>query len=103
MATDQKTADFIVDQMRAGGDLRSRKMFGEYALYCNEKVITFICDDRLFLKVTEPGLKLLPEADHEPAYPGAKLSIVVPEDVWDDHRLMAELARVTAEALPRKK
>lgn len=53
MASEQHTADFIVEQMSHAGDMRTRKMFGEYALYCDDKVIAFICDDQLYLKITD--------------------------------------------------
>ncbi len=30
-------------------------MFGEYALYCDQRVVALICDDQVFVKITDPG------------------------------------------------
>jgi TfoX/Sxy family transcriptional regulator of competence genes len=103
MASRQELVDYITEQMSAGGALRNRKMFGEYAIYCDEKVIAPVCDNTLFLKPTEAGLKLLPKAEHGPAYPGGKPQIIVPEELFDDHEFMACLASETANALPAPK
>jgi DNA transformation protein len=52
MATSRSTTEFILDQLSAVPNVRVRKMFGEYALYCDEKVVALICDDQLFVKIT---------------------------------------------------
>lgn len=103
MASAQTFVDYIAEQMAAAGDVRSRKMFGEYAIYCNDKVIALVCDNKLYLKVTKTGLKLLPNATHEPAYQGAKPSILIPEELYDDHEFMTKLARETSNELPMPK
>lgn len=103
MATEQSLADYITEQMSSGNNVRNRKMFGEYAIYCDEKVIALVCDDQLFLKITDAGVKLVSEVEYAPAYPGAKPSILVSEDLYDNHELMSELARITADALPTPK
>jgi TfoX/Sxy family transcriptional regulator of competence genes len=103
MATRQDLTDYLTEQMGSAANVRSRKMFGEYAIYCDEKVIALVCDDQLYLKVTAAGLRLLPEAEHGPAYPGAKPSIIVPEELYDNHEFMSRLARETAAELPLPK
>jgi TfoX/Sxy family transcriptional regulator of competence genes len=103
MSSRQETADYIVEQMARAGEMRSRKMFGEYAVYCDDKVIAFICDDELFLKPTPPGRALLPEGEEGAPYPGAKMYLVVSADMWDDAEFMSDLARSTADALPAPK
>ena len=57
--------DFILDQLRDVQLIRARKMFGEYALYCGDKVVALVCDDQLFVKITEPGKA--PKASPTPA------------------------------------
>ena len=103
MASEQRNVDFITDQMSRAGDIRSRKMFGEYAIYCDDKVVALVCDDTLFLKITEQGRLLLKEERLGPAYPGAKDSFIISEDDWEDGAYLSELARVTADALPMPK
>jgi len=53
MASDQSTIDFLLEQLQHAGEIRARKMFGEYALYCNDKVVALVCDDQLFIKPTD--------------------------------------------------
>jgi len=103
MASDQKNVDFICEQMNQAGDIRSRKMFGEYAIYCDDKVIALVCDDQLFLKVTEPGRVIVKNVELAPAYPGAKDSFLISQDEWEDAGYLSSLARITADALPLPK
>ena len=39
MASDKSFVDFIVDQIGNAGVITSRMMFGEYAVYCDGKVV----------------------------------------------------------------
>ena len=55
MNTKQETIDYILDQLVAVADVSVRKMFGEYALYCEGKVVGLVCDDTLYVKITEEG------------------------------------------------
>jgi TfoX/Sxy family transcriptional regulator of competence genes len=100
MASEQRTVDFITEQITSAGDIRSRKMFGEYAIYCNEKVVALVCDDQLFVKPTDAGRSFIGTPDEAPAYPGSKLYFRIPEDRWDDHEWLTNLVRITADALP---
>jgi DNA transformation protein len=103
MASRQDTVDFIAELMAPAGDIRSRKMFGEYAVYLDDKVIAFVCDDQLFLKPTEEGRAAIGTPDEAPAYPGSKLYFRIAEDTWEDPDWLVRLARVTADALPAPK
>jgi DNA transformation protein len=104
MATSQSTIDFLLDQLHDVPSVRARKMFGEYALYCDEKVVALVCDDQLFLKITPPGKALVGARYQEgEAYPGAKPSMLIDADELDDADRLCELVRVTAAALPAPK
>jgi TfoX/Sxy family transcriptional regulator of competence genes len=103
MASDPSTVAFIVEQASRGNDIRERKMFGEYGLYCGETFVGIVADDTLYLKVTDAGAALLPEAGRGSPYPGAKPHLVVEEDVIEDAERLSELVRATADALPPPK
>lgn len=103
MATAQATVDYLTDQMAAAGPVRSRKMFGEYAIYCDDKVVALVCDEQLFVKPTEPGRQLIGTPDEAPPYPGAKPYYRIPADRWDDHDGLSQLIRATADAVPAPK
>lgn len=101
MSTSQATIDFILDQVEGTGEVRARKMFGEYALYCDEKVVALVCDDTLFIKITETGREYMGAHYAEGApYPGAKPWMKIPEDMLGDRDWLSELVRMTVEALP---
>lgn len=104
MATGQSTIDFILDQLGDVPTVRARKMFGEYALYCEEKVVALVCDNQLFVKITPAGKALVGERYAEgAAYPGAKPSMVIGAEELEDSERLCALVRITAAALPAAK
>lgn len=101
MKTSQNTIDFLLDQLSSLPQVHARKMFGEYALYYDEKVVALVCDNQLFVKLTPPGRALLGERCVEgTAYPGAKPSLLIGAEEIEDGERLCELVRVTADALP---
>ncbi len=100
MASTQRTVDYLLEQLAGAGDVTTRKMFGEYALYYESKVVAFICDDRLFIKPTEPGRELLGEVTLGQPYPGAKDYFEIAGDEWEEAERLGEIVRTTADALP---
>jgi TfoX/Sxy family transcriptional regulator of competence genes len=102
MASDQSFVDYVCEQIAAAGRISHRRMFGEYAVYCDGKVVALVCDNQFFLKPTAGGRVLLPKLKEGFPYPGAKPWIVV--DEWlDDDAFVAQLVRVTAAELPMPK
>lgn len=97
MASHPDFVDYVAEQLREAGAIRSRKMFGEYGLYCDDVFFAVICDDQFFVKITPQGEAVFPDLPKAPPYKGAKDSFLV-EDVEDRER-MTELVRITCEAL----
>ncbi len=102
MPTDPATARFIADQMAQAGDVALRKMFGEYAVYLDAKLVALICDNQLFVKPTAGAVALIADPQMAPPYPGAKPQIVVADEIDDPDRLAA-LIRAVAHDLPPPK
>ncbi len=103
MATQQSTVDYLLEQLSSLSHIRTHKMFGEYALYCDEKVVALVCDDQLFIKITEEGKKLAGDSYKEGApYPGAKPYMLVDEKI-EDAEWLSKLIRTTADLLPMPK
>ena len=102
MSSDENFVKFIVDQVENAGVIRYKKLFGEYAIYSDGKVIALVCDDQLFVKPTDAGRKFIGEVVEAPPYPGAKLNFLV-EDKLDDKEWISELIRITAKELPEPK
>lgn len=106
MSTRAETIEFLLDQLSALPSLRTRKMFGEYCLYAQEKPVAFICDDELFVKPTPEGRAYIEAAgalDEAPAYPGSKLYLRVSGDRWEDRDWLAGLIELTTSVLPAPK
>ncbi|KVD10526.1 competence protein TfoX [Burkholderia ubonensis] len=103
MASSQSTVDFIVEQMAAAGAVSARKMFGEYGIYCDGKMVALVCDDRLFVKPTHDGKAFLGECEEGPPYPGAKPCFVISGERWDEREWLSRLIRITAAQLPPPK
>lgn len=103
MSTSQNTMDYIIDQLAKAGDVRARKMFGEYALYCDEKVVGLVCDNQLLLKPTAAGKKILGSPVEAPPYPGAKDYYLISDDLIEDRDELAALVRATADEVPLRK
>ncbi|MCI8660547.1 MAG: TfoX/Sxy family protein [Lachnospiraceae bacterium] len=101
MASRIEFVEYVTDQLRGAGNIVYKKMFGEYGLYCDGKIFAVICDDQLFIKITEKGKELVPALSEAPPYKGAKNYLLV-EDV-DDWELLTRLVKVTYEQLPDPK
>ncbi|WGY73406.1 TfoX/Sxy family protein [Burkholderia cepacia] len=100
MASSQSTVDFIVEQIAAAGAVSARKMFGEYGIYCDGRMVALVCDDRLFVKPTPEGRAYLGACEEGPPYPSAKPHLVIAGDRWDDREWLSALIRITAAQLP---
>ena len=99
MSSDQSYVDYVCEQIAAAGSISHRKMFGEYAVYCDGKVVALVCDNQFFVKLTDAGCRLLGQVTQGLPYPGAKPWIVA-DEYLDDVEFVTRLVRVTAAALP---
>ena len=102
MASDQKFVDFITEQITNAGNIEAKKMFGEYGLYADGKLFALVCDNKLFMKPTEPGRDFIGAVLQSPPYPGAKPSFLISDGI-DDRKWLSELVRITVKALPDAK
>ena len=98
MASKLGFVQYVSEQLAGAGVITYRKMFGEYGLYCDGKIFALICDDQLFIKITEAGKKLWPDLETKPPYEGAKPYFLI-EDV-DDRNRLCEIAAKTCQELP---
>lgn len=102
MASDATFVDYVLDQIRGAGEVRAKKMFGEYGLYCNDTFFGMICDNRVFIKPTESGKAFMNEVIEGIPYPGAKPSLLIEEQL-EDPEWLAEMIQITVKALPAPK
>ena len=97
MASHADFVNYVAEQLREAGEIRSRKMFGEYGLFCNGVFFGVICDDQFFVKITPQGEAAFPDLPKAPSHKGARDSFLL-EDV-EDREKITELVRITCEAL----
>ncbi len=100
MATTKEYLNFILEQLSDLDEVDSRAMMGEYILYYRGKVFGGIYDDRLLVKPVPVAEKLMPDAEKELPYEGAKEMILV-DDV-DNQEFLCKLVESMWEELPDK-
>ena len=105
LATDRDFIDYVAEQSNLGKRLTHRRMFGEYALYVDGKVVAFACDGSLFIKPNPAVARLHPELPQRPPYPGAK-DYPVADELLDDgdalRRVFVDSAAVLPASGPKK-
>jgi TfoX/Sxy family transcriptional regulator of competence genes len=84
-------------------DVVAKPMFGEYGLYFKGKNFALVCDNTLFIKVTEPGTQLAGKIAKGSQYPGAKPTFQISKAKLDDRSWLLALIEVTSDALPLPK
>ena len=77
MASSKEYVAFVLEQCRS---LTARAMMGEYVLYYGGKVVGGVYDNRLLVKPTPSAKALMPGAEYELPYEGAK-EMLLAEDV----------------------
>lgn len=102
MASDASFVEYVRDQIGKAGQVSVRKMFGEYAIYCDEKVVGLVCDNQFFVKPTKAGRALIPRVVEGSPYPGAKAHFLIGDEL-DDREWITNLIRCTAKELPAPK
>jgi TfoX/Sxy family transcriptional regulator of competence genes len=98
MSSDREFISFVCEQLRGAGEISSRRMFGEAAVYLQDKVVGLVCDNQLFVKPTEPGRSKIGVPVDAPPFPGASKWFLMAD--LDDPEFLADLIRTTADALP---
>lgn len=100
MASKQSTANYILEQIAGAGTVSAKKMFGEYGIYCDGKIVAFVADDQFFVKPTAAGKQFIGNYIEGMPYPGAKPYLFISGEKWDDHEWLTQLIKITAAQLP---
>ena len=101
MASGKEYLDFILEQLSGLENVAYRAMMGEYIIYYRGKIVGGIYDDRFLVKPTKSALEIMPDADREIPYEGAKEMLLV--DNVDNREFLAELLTAMYEELPAPK
>ena len=101
MASSKDYLVFILGQLPGSDDISYRAMMGEFIIYYRGKVVGGIYDDRFLVKTTKSALTMMPNADMEVPYEGAKEMILV-DDV-ENREFLRELLEAMYKELPAPK
>ncbi len=101
MASNPGFVQYIIEQCSGAGEIAVKKMMGDYCAYCDGVLFGLICDNNLYVKVTEPGRAILKEVILRPPYEGARDYFYI-SDV-DDRDYLTALIKATIPALPKPK
>lgn len=101
MASSKEYLDYVLEQLSDLDDISWRAMMGEYILYYRGKVVGGIYDDRFLVKPTKFAAAMMPNADTELPYDGAREMLLV--DDLDDRTFLKELLEAMHEELPAAK
>ena len=102
MATSRERVDEIMSNLTLV-EARTRAMFGEYGLYCNDKFVGMICDNTLYVKPVDGQSDLTAGLDVGPPYPSARDHWIIPDERILDTEWICALLQRTADALPLPK
>lgn len=101
MASSREYLNFIMDKLSGTDGVSYRQMMGEYVIYFRGKVIGGIYDNRFLVKALESALKLMPGAEREIPYEGAKEMLLV--DNVDNRAFLSDLLFAMYDELPEPK
>ena len=101
MASSKEYLNFILEQLSETDDISHRAMMGEYIIYCGGKVVGGIYDDRFLVKPTKSAKAMMPDADTQLPYEGAKEMLLV--DNLDDREFLKKLLETMRDELPAPK
>lgn len=101
MASSKEYLDFILEQLSELEGISYRAMMGEYILYYGGKIVGGIYDDRFLVKMTKSSREMMPDAELELPYEGAKEMLLV-DDV-ENKEFLRELLEAMYPELPLPK
>lgn len=102
MSSDPVFVEYVCDQIGGAGSIAYRKMFGDYAIYCDGKVVALVCDNQFFVKPTAGGRAFIGAVAEGLPYPGAKPYFLIGDEL-DDREWASNLVRITAREVPPPK
>lgn len=101
MSSSKAYLDFILDQLSGLEEISYRAMMGEFILYYRGRIVGGIYDDRFLVKPVQSAIRLMPDAEWEVPYEGAKKMLLV--DEVDDRTFLQILFRAMYDELPAPK
>jgi len=102
MATTKDYIEYVCEQLKGVGNIRYRKMFGEYMVYVDDKPVVIVCDNTAFVKKLDVIAEMMSGSDIGFPYEGAKEHYIL--NIDDENfckSVVKEIEKITP--LPKKK
>lgn len=104
MATSLEYIHYVCDQIADCGEIRNRKMFGEYMVYVNDKPILLVCDSTVYVKKYDALQEIMHNAETGIPYKGSKEHYILDIDNLDLSRTVVDILEpITVVPIKRKK
>lgn len=100
MATTQEYIEYVCEQIAGIGEIRYKKMFGEFMVYVNDKPVIIVCDNTAFVKKLDVIAEKMKNAECGFPYQGAKEHYIL--DI-DNPEFCKEVVRKLEEVTPLPK
>ncbi|MCI8273197.1 MAG: transcriptional regulator [Clostridia bacterium] len=104
MATTNEYIEYVCEQIKGIGEIRYKKMFGEFMVYVNDKPVIIVCNNVPFVKKLDCIKEMMQDAEIGYPYKGAKEHYILDIDNTDFCRsVIIEVEKVTSIPIPKKK
>ena len=97
MACTTEFIEFVCDALAPLGEVRSRKMMGDYVIYLNEKCVITACDNIAYVKKLPCIADMMADAECGCPYEGAKEAYILD---FTDTRKVLKVVETIWEVLP---
>lgn len=103
MASSKEYLDYILEQLSELDEITYKAMMGEFIIYFRGKIVGGVYDDRFLVKPVKAAKSMMPEAELELPYEGAKEMLLV--DNLESKEFLKELLESMFDELsaPKKK
>lgn len=101
MASSKEYLDFVLEQLSELDEIPYRAMMGEFIIYYRGKIVGGVYDDRFLVKPVKAAKDMMPEAELELPYEGAKEMLLV--DNIENKNFLKELLEAMYGELPAPK
>ena len=101
MASSKEYLDYIFEQLSELDEITYKAMMGEYIIFYRGKIVGGVYDDRFLVKPVKAAKNMMPEAEMELPYEGAKEMLLA--DNIENKEFLRELLEGMYDELPAPK
>jgi len=103
MATTVDFIEYVCLQIDGAGNIKYKKMFGEFLVYVDERPALLVCDNTVYVKVTPFLDGVLDNAEKGCPYDGAKEHYILDIEDGEKAKTVTELIAKNAPLSKKKK